>query len=166
MTPRELQTLDYIRLRLENGVQPTFREIANSLNLSGPSYAFRLVEGLIERGHLYRAPGRHRSLTLPGMPDLKAATSDALRAELARRGELIETRERHLPAYGRAASCAADTCGAAVRRGHLFCRPHWFALPHPLRDDILRAHAARDTRRYQTLVAEARDVADACGGVL
>ena len=165
MSPLQLKLLDWVRPLLQEGLSPTLQQIADGLELSNKSRAHGLVASLIASGHLTRVPNKPRSLALAGVPDLRAAPSDFLRAELARRGEaLVEPAGRR--ATGQQVTCAADTCGMAVQRGHLFCRRHWFALPHQLRDDLLRAHAARDTRRYQHLVAEARDIADACGGPL
>lgn len=165
MTPRQLQLLDFIRVRLENGVNPSYAEIAQGLGFANRSSAHQIVARLIEAGYLRRGPGHARSLELVERKDLRGTSSDALRAELARRGEAIELQREPL-GHGRQATCAADTCGVAVQRGRLFCRHHWFKLPHSLRDEILRAHAARDARRYQALVAEARDIADGCGGPL
>jgi len=167
MTPQQQRTLDLVRLYSENGLALSYREIAQQMSLSSTSAVARLVDRLVASGHLTRSPGRARSLALAGCPDLSIATTSALRAELARRGEA----ERAPRAPERRATrgqptCAADTCGTAVQRGHLFCYRHWSALPRELQSRIFAAHRAGDTKRYQQLVGEARDIADACRGVL
>lgn len=167
MTPLQLQVLDYVRELSDGGISPSVRQIAARIGAKSPSTAQRVIEGLVRDGHLARRPGSTRSLRLADQPDLRRATSDALRAELARRGETTEAlRVPEARAYGRRISCAADTCGIAVQRGHLFCRTHWFALPDDLRAGILGAFRARDTARYQQLVGQARDIADGCTGVI
>jgi hypothetical protein len=35
-----------------------------------------------------------------------------------------------------ARACSAPGCSIEVPRGKLMCRPHWFALPRPLRTEI------------------------------
>lgn len=161
MTPRQLEALDFIRERIsELGFAPTIREIAGRIDMT-VSGAHRIVEALIAAGYLLRRPAAHRGLTLTGTYDLKGASTSALRAELARRGVTLEALSvREDPALGRAVSCAADTCGAAVKRGMLMCRRHWFALPRELQDGIKRAFARRDVDEYQRLVTQARDLID------
>lgn len=166
MTPRQLEALDYVRSLAEHGLSPTMQQIAQALGMASKSGAHRVVTSLVASGHLKRKPNRQQSLTLPDLPDLRSAPSDLLRAELARRGEALDQPAPIVGGWRGRVTCAADTCGMTVPRGHLFCRRHWFKLPLQLRDDILRTHASRDRARYQELVAEARDIADACGGVL
>lgn len=167
MTPRQIEVLDLVRELGDHGLTPTVRQIGERVGISSPSGVQRVLDALVREGRLERTPGTPRSLRVAGRPDLRLASTNALRAELARRGETLEALSTAEPrAYGGRASCAADTCGAAVQRGHLFCRTHWFRLPARLREDILAAFARRDTARYQELVAQARDIADGCGGAL
>jgi hypothetical protein len=167
MSPHQVQTLDFVRERIAGaGYCPTYREIAAEVGTT-PSYAHRLVAELVDAGKLRRRPGARRGLELADRADLRGVPSDALRDELARRGETLGALSREPRAYGRNPGCAADTCGAAVERGHLFCRTHWFALDRDLRDGLLTAHSrARRTRSpadasaYQALLTQARDAID------
>lgn len=34
--------------------------------------------------------------------------------------------------------CEAPSCAESVARGMLMCRAHWFAVPAPIRSDVLR----------------------------
>lgn len=165
MTPHDLRALDCIRRSITVlGFAPTVRELADEIGIA-LSGTHRVIDRLVEAGKLRRTAARTRGLDLPGQPDLRIVDSQALRDELARRGETLDRLAGHAPlAYGRrAASCAADCCQVEVRRGQLFCRTHWFALPRDLQDGIKQAFARRDTSRYQELVAEARDIAEGGG---
>ncbi|MDE0880529.1 MAG: hypothetical protein OSB00_17995, partial [Sphingomonas bacterium] len=114
---------------------------------------------------------RQRGLALTGEPDLRRASLDAIKAELARRGETLDALCREEPrAYGRMPSCRVDSCGVAVERGKVMCRTHWFAVPHDLRGDLLasysrarRTRSSDDARRYQDLLTEAADAAERGG---
>lgn len=167
MTPQQLQAFDFIRDRITLvGHAPSIREVAAHLKLASPGSVTRLIDALVDAGRLGRHPGRERGLYLPDEPDLRAASLDAIRAELARRGESLESLEARAPdPTGRHARCAADTCGAAVRRGHLFCLAHWRALPADLQRGLLAAHRRGDRRAFQLLLTRARDIADDCRGV-
>ncbi|WP_198355975.1 LexA family protein [Sphingomonas sp. TX0522] len=165
MTPQQLRALDFVRDRItEAGWSPTIRELGGHLGL-GSSATYRLIERLGAAGHLVLKRNTARGLSLPDMPDLRVVGSSALRAELARRGETLEGLGARPIAYGTKRTCAADTCGASVNEGHLFCLTHWRAIPVDLRSSILAAHRRRDRDQLQTLVAQARDIADGCGGV-
>ena len=168
MTPQQLKALDFFReCQLRGGVTPTVRELARCLSLASTSSAQRLVDRLVASGHLLREPNKARGLRVAEMPDLRLAPTDALRAELARRGETLDAlRAPARRAYGRKASCAADTCGAEVPFGHLFCRPHWFSLPRDLQEGLKQANARGDRDQYQELLVQARDIADGCAGPL
>lgn len=160
MTPQQLRALDFVRDRItETGWSPTIRETADHLRL-GLSATHRLIERLIDAGHLARCRRSPRGLTIPAAVDLRVVGSSALRAELARRGETLEGLGARPIAYRTKRTCSADTCGEEVRFGHLFCRRHWFKLPQSLQQGILRAFASKNVERYQALVAEARDIAD------
>lgn len=161
MTPFQQRALDFVRHRItEVGHAPLRREIADHLRISD-SGATDVIRSLEQLGKLRRTNAGSRNLELADQPDLRMAGSSALRAELMRRGEILEGlgAPRGL-APGTTKHCAADSCGASVPIGHLFCRAHWWKLPARLQDDIKDAHARRDRRRYQSAIAEARDIAD------
>lgn len=168
MTPRQLEVFEFFReCQLRGGVTPTRRELQRRFQLASLSSIQRLIDALVASGHLVREPGKSRGLRVADMPDLRLAPTDALRAELARRGETLDAlRAPSRLAYGRKPACAADTCGAEVPFGHLFCRPHWFALPRDLREALKQANARGDRERYQELLFQARDIADGCPGVM
>jgi hypothetical protein len=60
-------------------------------------------------------------------------------------------------------TCPADGCAIVVTDHMLMCRPHWFALPRPLRDAIYdtyrrgQAAGTHPTRDYVANVQSARD---------
>lgn len=60
--------------------------------------------------------------------------------------------------------CACNRCHATVKRGHLYCRDHWFALPHGLRTALLRTHRAGHWASYQDYFRQAQDHLDAGRG--
>ena len=35
-------------------------------------------------------------------------------------------------------TCTAPGCISKLRAGQFLCRPHWFSLPKPLRDEVWR----------------------------
>lgn len=39
--------------------------------------------------------------------------------------------------------CQAVGCAAQLKRGQFLCRPHWFGLPQPLRQEINRTWGLR-----------------------
>lgn len=87
LTPNELRALDFIRDRISaQGTAPTLEEIADALGMYSRSNAHRIVESLVRHGLLIKAPGRLRGLALAAGPRLFNVPTDALRAELARRG--------------------------------------------------------------------------------
>lgn len=158
MTGNELAALDFICDRLaRSGLAPTYREIGEKVGVtaSGARYiALRLdANGLIRR-----SSGRYRGLALAPKADLRGHTSDALRAELARRGETIGALDKpERTALGRGSvACAADCCTTEVQRGHLYCRSHYFSLPHGLRQRILSAFGRKDVSAYQEAFQEAQ----------
>jgi hypothetical protein len=162
MTPRETVVVDMVRERLQAGVAaPSLREIGSRAGVSAAG-AKGIVDRLVSQGVLARIPAARRSLRLADGIDLRGVASDALRAELARRGETLDAlgAGTRLAFAKGAVTCAADCCQVQVERGKLFCRRHWFTLPRVLREDILRAFAAKDVTRYQELVARARDGID------
>ncbi|MEO7688782.1 MAG: hypothetical protein ABIS51_05805 [Sphingomonas sp.] len=165
MTPQGLETLDFVRVHIQRmGVGPRYQEIGEAFGI-GPVAAFYRVEKLVEAGQLQKGP--RGSLELVGTPDLRTVDSAALRAELARRGEIVgalAVPERHVMGR-RAVTCAAPCCDIEVPMGHLMCRDHWLSLPFELRQDLLRAHSqARrsgtpdDAQFYGDLVDQAREL--------
>ena len=157
MTPDQVKTLDFVRDRIERaGFAPTQCEIAEAIGTSRPT-AMQHVHQLAQLGLLRRQPHRHRGLDLADRPDLRAVGTDALRAELARRGKTMDALSDRTPRSWGGRPCAADCCEDRVGRGHLFCRDHWFAIPEDLRGAILNAFGAKDERGYGDAVAEARD---------
>jgi len=72
MTPMQAKCLVFIRETIERtGSAPSYREIANAVNLRSKSGVNRLVMGLEERGHVVRIAKRARSIALPEEPMLK-----------------------------------------------------------------------------------------------
>lgn len=167
MTPNDVKVLDFVRERIAvTGFGPSIVEIGRHLGCKGKSHPHTIVDRLVDEGYLKRIPNRARGLRLADTPDLRAAPTDALRAELARRGETFDAlADRPRGQFRRGvATCAADCCREEVRRGKLFCRRHWFLLPFSLRQDILAAFAADDEALYQLYVSEARDRIDRGAG--
>lgn len=59
-----------------------------------------------------------------------------------------------------ARTCYADGCNAARRPADLMCKPHWFAVPAPIRRRILAAvtpGSIRQSEEYLAAIDEARD---------
>lgn len=161
MTPLQLDVLDFTREMVAvAGVCPSIRELATRFNV-GIASAQGAIDALVEQGTLERVPGKHRSLRVPGSPDLRAVPTPVIAAELARRGVTLASLDpKAVMAVGQQVSCAADTCGRAVERGHLMCRTHWFGLPADLRERILRTNSARDRAGFERAVTQARDLID------
>lgn len=159
MTPRQLEVLDWVREFIAvSGVAPTVRMVAERFGC-GVASAHRALAELVAAGKLGRGAGRDRALFVPDVPDLRAVPTDAVIAELRRRGVAVLGERR--PAIGKhAATCAADTCGESVKVGMLFCRRHWFMLPRHLQDGLKRTHNRGETARFQQLLTDARDIAD------
>jgi repressor LexA len=85
MTPERLRIVDAVRASIEQrGFSPSIREIAAAIGQKGPGGVHTAVQLMIRDGELIRLPGAIRNVGLP-VPDLTAATTQALRAELARR---------------------------------------------------------------------------------
>jgi hypothetical protein len=161
VSPNELQALDLIRERLSvAGYAPTYRELAAEIGVT-LSGAHRCVAALVEAGAVKRTPSKTRGLAVVDLPDMRTVPTDVLRAELARRGVSFAALNPAAPrAIGHEVTCAADTCGTVVQRGHLMCLTHWRVLPHELRNRILRSNAARDQHAFGLAVTEARDLID------
>lgn len=161
MTPRELKTLDFVIDQIGRvGVSPTMDEIAAHLGLV-KSQAHKIVSSLVDAGKLRRRDRVKRGLEIVGAVDLRAASAEALRAELARRGMTLGALDRDRPASMArgTAHCAADGCQMGVKRGHLMCYRHWSVLPNTLQHGLLDAHARRDLPTFSGLLVKARDIA-------
>lgn len=86
MTPKMRKALDYIeRYHRESGTTPKLDEIRAVLGLSGRSGAHRVVQQLIDAGHLVRTRSGARNLALPEHTGLAHVPTEALQAELQRR---------------------------------------------------------------------------------
>lgn len=159
MTPRQLEVLDFLREFIAaSGLSPSVRDVARRFGM-GVSSAWTVIDALVDAGALVRGPDKVRNLRLADQADARAISTDAMVAELKRRG--VAVIERRNPALGRhAKTCAADTCGEAVTVGMLMCRRHWFMLPRDLQDGLRRTSGAGETARFQALLATARDIAD------
>ena len=66
LTPQQKRALDFVRdyNARNNGVSPTYSEIADALGLRSRGNVNRLICDLEARGHVRRSPGLHRSLAL------------------------------------------------------------------------------------------------------
>lgn len=90
LTQHELRALDFIRDMITiRGTAPTLIEVAGALGLQSRSNAHRIVESLVRTGLLIKSPSRLRGLALPDRPLLSSVPTAALRAELARRQEVL-----------------------------------------------------------------------------
>ena len=161
MTQRELALLDWLReFMAVSGQSPTIRQIAARMEI-GVSAAHRLIDCLVRQGALVREANRKSGLRIADLPDLRPVPSDVLAAELARRGVSLASLNPAAPrAVGHHRPCAADSCAAAVERGHLMCRQHWLALPVALRNRIVRSNACGDQPTFERAVTDARTLID------
>lgn len=90
LTPHEVRALDFIRNRiLATGAAPTLEELCGGMGWAARSTAHRVVDGLVRHGMLIKTPARLRGLALPDGPLLSTVPTAALRAELARRQEVL-----------------------------------------------------------------------------
>lgn len=66
LTLRQRELLTFIQGRLEtSAIAPSFDEMAAHLGLKSKSGVLRLVDALVERGHLVRMRQRARAIALP-----------------------------------------------------------------------------------------------------
>lgn len=168
MTPNQIAALDYVRDCIaRGGFSPTLAAIGARVGVSKHA-ARRLVISLVETGHLSRRPGRKCAIELAQATDLRGIETEALHAELARRGvvpgALAGPQRRVFNRRG--VSCAADGCNVEVQMGHAFCLDHWRAIDADVQRGLLQANRiARQTRcdddvaRYQEMFGRARDQA-------
>ena len=79
LTARQRDLLTFIQGRLKaSHIPPSFAEMAAHLGLKSKSGVLRLVDALVERGHLVRMRQRARAIALPG-PEHRAAPQHAER---------------------------------------------------------------------------------------
>jgi DNA-binding Lrp family transcriptional regulator len=161
MTPIEARSLEFVRDFIDTrGFAPSLAEIAKDLNVSRPRVT-QLVKSLVDQGQLTKQGRKWRSLEIAGAADLRAVPTSRLQAELGRRGANLsalavpETRSwsRH------AVTCAVDSCDVVVKRGHLMCRTHWFAVPYKMQEGMKLANSAGDGATYQDLFWRAKEIA-------
>lgn len=161
MTPVQLEVLDHVREMIAvSGWSPTIREIGSRFNVT-VSNAHRVVEALVQAGHLTRSADKVRNLRVADLADLRAVPTAVIAAELARRGVTLAALNPNAPrAVGQRPTCAANGCPTGVERGHLMCRRHWLMLPPALRTRILQSNARRDQSAFERAVTDARDLID------
>ncbi|MDH7971746.1 MarR family transcriptional regulator [Sphingomonas sp. AR_OL41] len=161
MTPIEVRALEFVRDFIDTrGFAPSLVEIAKELEVSRPRVT-QLVKALVDQGQLTKEGRKWRSLEIVGVTDLRAVPTSRLQAELGRRGVNLsalavpETRSwsRH------AVTCAVDSCDIVVKRGHLMCRTHWFAVPYAMQEGMKLANSAGDGATYQDLFWRAKEIA-------
>lgn len=90
MTPLQHRCLDMISSYItEKGYAPSIREVARSLGIA-ISGTFSVISALVRQGHLVRTNDKQRNLRLARgiwrAEDLSGVSTEALRAELERRG--------------------------------------------------------------------------------
>ena len=99
---RQRDLLTFIQGRLETSpVSPSFDEMAAHLGLKSKSGVLRLVDALVERGHLVRIRQRARAIALPKPEPRTAASQPAEEQERGFRVQLSPYLTRRLEAYCR-----------------------------------------------------------------
>ncbi|GJD97744.1 LexA family protein [Methylobacterium iners] len=69
LTARQRDLLDFIKQRLAAGLAaPSYEEMSEHLGVSSKSNIFRLIQALVDRGHLYEMP-RSRARAIALVPD-------------------------------------------------------------------------------------------------
>lgn len=166
MTPVESRALDYVvDFHSRAGLSPTYDEIASHLGVRSRSHAHRIIEQLISQGLLCKLNSRPRGIAPVNAPNLRAATTEALQAELARRGVTLGALSRGDQAViGRGShSCAMEGCFVSVRPGHAFCLSHWRMISPATQSELLAAHGtARRARRDSHAIARFQDAFTRC----
>jgi SOS-response transcriptional repressor LexA len=65
LTPRQLEAYNFIRIFIkEKGVSPTSQEIADALKMKSRNSACKIVDAIVDRGHLTKIPGASRSISV------------------------------------------------------------------------------------------------------
>ncbi len=90
LTKRQAELLKFLRAYMaEWGMSPSYEEMCAALGAASRARMNELVRALEERGYVTRIPNRARSIKLVEPGALVQFSSEALRAELRRRGEFI-----------------------------------------------------------------------------
>jgi repressor LexA len=90
MTPRQLALLDFVSDFISvHRHAPSYEQMREGIGAASKGHIAGLIDRLVERGHLRRGPGRHRSIEIVHDRNviLRQASTADLRRELARRGE-------------------------------------------------------------------------------
>lgn len=67
VTARQARVLSFIQsYRTEKGYSPSYQDIADAVGISSRSGVKRVIDALVERGHLETLPCRARSIVLVG----------------------------------------------------------------------------------------------------
>lgn len=70
LTRKQRELLIFIHERMSSGeIAPSFDEMKDALGLKSKSGVHRLINGLVERGHLERLPHRARALSVCKLPE-------------------------------------------------------------------------------------------------
>lgn len=66
LTPKQQELLAYITYYMEKsgGVSPSYTEMATAIGVKSKSTINRVVESLVDRGHVRKALGKTRAITL------------------------------------------------------------------------------------------------------
>ena len=151
MTPNEIKALDYIRERITvAGYSPTLSEIGVHIGVSNAG-AMKIANALVASSHIRRTPSKKRGIELMSVTDLRSTGTEAMMAELQRRGivpgAFVADRPRR-QAYDM--TCAVECCGEVVQRGHMFCREHYWSITEITRRELFRTHKRyRSSRRRE-----------------
>ncbi len=79
LTKRQLELLRLVDNRIrQTGVPPSFEEMKDAMGLKSKSGIHRLINALVERGHLRRLPNRARALEVVKLPEQKAGNTESM----------------------------------------------------------------------------------------
>lgn len=91
MTPKQKTCLEAIRTMTVDGVPPTFEELRLALGLASKSGVHRMINSLVDQGHVGRVEGAYRTLRVIGQFD-DAALNKMSHAELVALRNQIDQR--------------------------------------------------------------------------
>lgn len=88
LTKQQRRLVEFIQTYMarSSGVSPSYVQMQEALGLASKSGVHRIISALEERGAIRRLPGRARAIEVIHQDDLQSASTDALAAELERRG--------------------------------------------------------------------------------
>lgn len=86
MTPVQNKLYQYLLERIDNPISPTFAEIAVHMGHGSKSTVSRVIDDLIDQGLVEKRVGKARSLRALRISTLDGVTTQAMIAELKRRG--------------------------------------------------------------------------------